>query len=142
MFIAEIHIYIRDQHGPQMITEFQKKMHASRVHPVYTPADCTDCVAPVDHHVGARVKTIMGWLYHAELEEYRDLWSLPPDLGGLQCWQRRVKMATWLAVAWSIVRADAPFLRAAFVSTGFLTAKDGSEDYKIKIPTVPDYSIN
>ena len=130
-----------DQHGPQMIREFQKKMADSRIFPVYTPAECTDAVAPVDHHVGARIKQIMGWLYNIELEQHRDRWSLPAARGGLHAWERRVKMATWLAVAWSVVRCDSAFLRKAFISTGFLIAKNGSEDHLIKIPGVSDYDF-
>ena len=44
-----------------------------------------------------------------------------------------MKMAHWVAAAWAIVREEADFLRAAFVSTGFLVAKDGSENHLIKI---------
>ncbi len=46
-----------------------------------------------------------------------------------------MKMADWVAAAWAIAREDleSDFLRAAFVSTGFLVAKDGSENHRIKI---------
>ena len=91
--------------------------------------------------MGARVKTIMGWFYRFELEQNRDAWSRSPRHGGLQAWQRRVKMATWLAAAWDMISSDAPFLRAAFVSTGFLIALDGTENNMIKIPGVPDYDF-
>ena len=63
------------------------------------------------------------------------------DIGGLAAWQRRVKMATWVAGAWVILREDTSFLRASFVSTGFLVALDGSEDHKIRIPGVPQYNF-
>ena len=130
-----------DRHGPQQTTRFKQKMDNAQVQGVYTPADCTDMVAPCDHHVGARLKHIVSAFYHAELEEHRDDWCNPPTQGGLKAWQRRVKMATWVACAWSILKEDSQFLRSAFVSTGFLIARDGSEDHLIKLAGVPDYSF-
>jgi len=50
-------------------------------------------------------------------------------------------MATWLAAAWNMISSDAPFLRAAFVSTGFLITLDGTEYNMIKIPGVPAYDF-
>jgi hypothetical protein len=64
------------------------------------------------------LKTIMGWYYKQDCEANRDAWCLPPGLGGLHQWQRRVKMAMWLAAAWTILREKAAFLRQSFVSTG------------------------
>jgi hypothetical protein len=131
-----------DQHGPQMMQAFRDKMQEFNIFPVYTPPECTDVVAPVDHHCGARIKTMMGWLYHLELEADRDRWTQPPGEGGLHAWERRVKMAKWLAVTWSMVKDDSAFFRSAFVSTGFLIALDGSENSLIKVPGFPDYDFN
>ena len=54
--------------------------------------------------------------------------------------QRRMKMATWAACAWAVLRTKTAFLRSAFVSTGFLIAKSG-EDSLIKIPGVANYNF-
>ncbi len=75
-------------------------------------------VAPVDHHVGRALKALMGWYYQMDCEANRDSWCLPPGLGGLRAWQRRVKMATWLAASWVVLREQQHLLRQSFVSTG------------------------
>jgi hypothetical protein len=90
--------------------------------PVYTPAECTDCVAPVDHHVGARLKKLMSDYYHIALETNYESWSNPPSQGGLEAWERRVCMATWLATAWKTLKHEADFLKSSFTSTRFLLA--------------------
>jgi len=41
-----------DNHGPQKTPLVRAFMSAMGIVPAYTPADCTDCVSPVDHHVG------------------------------------------------------------------------------------------
>jgi len=63
------------------------------------------------------------------------------EFGTLTASDRRMKMATWAAGAWAILRQESSFLRQAFVSTGFLIAKDGSESHLIQIPGVPDYDF-
>jgi hypothetical protein len=45
---------------------------------------------------------------------------------GLSTSERRMKMAHWVAVAYGRSCEEADFLRAAFVSTGFLVSNDGS----------------
>ena len=126
-----------DRHAPQKTPTFRAQMTTDNIVPVYTPW----LYRPVDHHVGARLKQIMGLFYHLEVEAHRDSWCMPPGLGGLQAWQRRARMATWLAAAWTMVKDDAPFFRSAFVSTGFLIALDGSENNMIKLNGVPDYDF-
>ena len=44
-------------------------------------------------------------------------------------------------MAWEVLKQKPEFLRAAFVSTGWLLAKDGSENGLVKIPGVPDYDF-
>lgn len=51
-----------DRHAPQKTPTFQ--VTTDNIVPVYISPDCTDCVAPVDHHVGARLKQVMGLFYH------------------------------------------------------------------------------
>jgi hypothetical protein len=73
------------------------------------------------------------------LEENHEAWCNP--VTGLEPWERRTKIAVWTAAAWANLRVHADFLRQAFVSTGFLIAKDGSEDDLIKIPGIENYVI-
>jgi hypothetical protein len=129
-----------DGHLPQTTQHCRDLMDQFNIIPAVTPPECTDCISPCDHHVGQRIKQLMGQFYRAELRANRNSWCMPPGLGGLHAWQRRGKMALWLAASWVVIREDAPFLRAAFVSTGFLIAKDGSENFLIKIPS-PGYDF-
>ena len=80
----------------------------------------------------------MRTFFLADFEANRQLWCRK---GGLNASTRRQKMATWAAAAWSFVKADAAFLPSAFVSTGFLIRKDGSENHLIKVPGLPDYDF-
>ena len=53
----------------------QDRFKDANIVPVYTPANCTDVVAPVDHHIGGRLKTIMAEFYAAELEVNGEQWQ-------------------------------------------------------------------
>ena len=104
----------QDQHGPHMLQAFQTAMRASGIEPVFTPSACTDIVAPVDHHVGKRLKDLIALHYHACMEVEPDAWCKSPTEGGLHEWERRVYMATWLAAAWEELRSDADFFRPGY----------------------------
>ena len=131
-----------DRHGPQMTSRFRARSTQANIVPLYTPPDCTDVTAPCDHHVFARMKHIINTFYEAELEINHSLWCNPPSHGGLHAYQRRIYLATWTALAWQILRSDDAFLRSAFISTGCLLAKDGSEDHLIKVHGIDNYNFN
>ena len=44
-----------------------------------------------------------------------------------------VYIVNWVASAWAILKTKAEFIRKAFVSTGWLLAKDGSENHLVKL---------
>ena len=47
---------------------------------------------------------------------------------------KRMKVAYWASVAWRDMCANSgPLFESAFVTTGFLLAKDGSENNKVKL---------
>ena len=50
-------------------------------------------------------------------------------------------MAIWTAAAWVLMREEKDFIRSAFVATGFLIAKDGSENNLIQVPGVSGYDF-
>jgi hypothetical protein len=130
-----------DNHGAQQTDKFRAKMAEYNIKPAYTPPDCTDIVAPSDHHVGARLKKYISLFYHLDMEKNRTRWCNPPRQGGLEAWERRVLMAQWTCAAWAVVSQESEFLRKSFVSTGFLIAKDGSENGEIVVPGFPDYDF-
>ena len=130
-----------DQHGSHTIPDIVEELGRLGIFPVFTPSYCTDVVSPVDHHVGARLKQKMATYYHAELDKNFVDWCKSLQEGGLHTWERRVLIAKWLAEAWEAIKTDSDFIKAVFVSTGFLLAAYGSDDKLVKIKGIPDYSF-
>ena len=130
-----------DKHGAQMTIAFRSSMSQKNIFGCYIPAPNTDLLAPVDHHAGIKLKNRMGEFYHAELEDNDATWCNPPDAGGLHDWQKRVKVVMWAAAAWQELRQDYTFIKSTFVSTGWLIAKDGSENHLIKLKGIDNYDF-
>ena len=129
-----------DNHSAQRTKEMHDLYKSLGIYPLFTSANCTDCISPVDHHIGRYIQTHMGRSYRRELQDNPTHWiagSLDEEIEDSECpsaMQRRMLMARWLSDAWNDLRAKEPhMLRSAFVQTGFLVAKDGSEDDLIKI---------
>ena len=126
-----------DQHGSQMVDEFLEGMQESNIYGVYTPVNCTDVAAPIDHHVGARMKQKMKHLYVRDFAADMDAWCF-----GLSNAERRMKIAKWVSEAWAGLKEDGDFFKSVFQSTGFCNAMDGSEDHLVKVGSeCPDYSV-
>jgi hypothetical protein len=123
-----------DNHGAQLTPVCRLFYQLMGILPVFTPANCTDCVSPVDHHVGQCLKLKIGARYQASLEKNRALWEQDAADGGLSTSRKRMLVATWTAEAWEeVCRDHHVMIRQAFVETGFLVAKDGSENGLIKL---------
>ena len=108
--------------------------------PVFTAAGFTDCISPVDHHVGRFIQARMGASYRKTVEEAPDDWlggDGDEDIMNPQCSaaeNRRMLMATWLSEAWTdLITNHSGLINAAFVKTGFKLALDGSDDRLIDI---------
>ena len=102
---------------------------------LFTPANCTDCVSPVDHHVGRFIQTHMAELYRLEIESNPHIWivsSGDQEIEDVECRSakaRRMLLAEWFGKAWrELTTNHQELLAKAFIRTGFLLAKDGSED--------------
>ena len=103
----------------------------------YTPSLLQDVVAPVDHHVGAHIKSVISKFFHEEMELHQKEW----EDQNLPAGQRRMLMAAWTVIAWEHTKHQTNLLRQSFVSTGFLLAKDGSEDHLIKMSGLPEHHV-
>jgi len=136
--LPEEKLLAADGHGAQKTPEFRRRVKAANTRMVYTPPDCTDCVSPCDHHVGALLKYYISQYYTMDFEQNHEAWCNTAT--GLEAYERRIRIAVWTAAAWARLRVNSEFLRKAFVSTGFLIAKDGSEDNLIKIKGVDNYN--
>jgi hypothetical protein len=107
----------------------KNKLSDADVYPVFTPSQCTDVVAPGDHHVGQWMKDAMRVMYEAEMDNNIENW----EEGGLSAAERRIYIVTWVAEAWKVMQTMPEFIRTAFVQTGWLLAKDGSENHLVKL---------
>jgi hypothetical protein len=111
--------------------------------PFYTPPDCTDVLAPCDHHVFIRLKNLMQKAYKETSEENRKEWSSSCDNNSLEASKRRMLVAQWVSEAWSAICSGSDgeeFLRKSFTSTGFLF-KQADPCGQIKIKGLPDYTF-
>jgi hypothetical protein len=121
----------------QKTPEFLRKTVESNILPIYTPPDCTDVVAPCDHHVFLRLKELIKAFYKEMSQVNRDLWAR--DSAALSDSRKRVLVAQWVSRAWSdFCQNYQDVISAAFTSTGFLMklANPGAD---IKIKGLPSY---
>ena len=81
-----------DRLPAQSTAYFLKTCAELNIIPVYTPPDCTDVVAPIDHHLGAQLKRLMQGCYKEAVENFRS--------ASTSQFQRRVMMAGRLSGAW------------------------------------------
>ena len=131
---------VMDQHSSQHTPLAQTVMYFLDIKPIFTPANCTDCVSPVDRNVGVWIKNRIFEMQEEEmcLARNRD-WSLPANKGGLTVSQKRMLIVRWVATAWEEMKRNRQrVIRSAFVDTGVLVAKDGSENDLIRLwPDAP-----
>lgn len=123
-----------DNHGAQRVPAVLKFMELMSIIPAYTPANCTDCTSPVDRHVGQAIKLKIAKRYHECYDKNRLAWELPKKHGGLSDSTKRQLVAGWASEAWAeMCENNQDCITAAFVKTGFLLAKDGSENGKVEL---------
>jgi hypothetical protein len=122
-------MYGLDNLGAHHDIDIKTKLVAADIYPVFAPSQCTDVVAPVDHHVGQWMKEAMAVMYEHELERNREAW----ENGELTAAERRIYIVNWVGTAWEVLKTMPVFIRKSFVSTGWLLAKDGSENHLVKL---------
>ena len=107
----------------------------------YTPPDCTDVLAPCDHHVFVQLKNLIKISYQRMSEEFRRVWSEEND--ELCAGNKRRMIAQWVSDAWSTMcdgSTSQAFFKSAFTSTGYLMKLDDPCD-EIKIKGLPVYNF-
>ena len=123
-----------DNHGSQISPIHRKFMELMDVVPVMTPANCTDCVSPVDRNVGQALKLKIARRYDEAFSRDREKWESPPGHGGLSASVKRMLVATWVSEAWQEFCAkNKRCITSAFIKTGFLVVKDGTENSLIEL---------
>jgi hypothetical protein len=126
---------VLDNHGSQRTTRMCNMMKMLDIEYILTPANCTDCVSPVDRNVGVWLKNRAYHLQNEDLSrpENRN-WPMPAGKGGLTKSEKRMHTVRWMSQAWKDFQAtERHNCKAAFVGTGILIAKDGSEDHLIRL---------
>ena len=123
-----------DNHGSQRTPNCEIFMELYHIHAAYTPANCTDCCSPVDHHVGKTLKELINNMYSDCYDNNWKQWNEAPANGGLSKEDKRILLAQWASASWTkLTKEYDHLLRMAFVETGFLVAMDGSEDKLIEL---------
>ena len=108
--------------------------------PLFTAPNCTDCISPVDHHIGRQIQNYMAKCYQEEVDANPAIWIATSDEQEIEdancrsAMHRRMLMAEWLSRAWTdLVENHSNMIDSAFVHTGLLIAKGGSEDHLIEL---------
>ena len=124
---------------------FKRRAEQLGIFLVCVPPDCTDVLAPVDHHVALTCKRLVKKLYLMDLEAHWIRWSRGSEEGGFTDSQKRIKLTEWTAAAWAVMNDDTAYqhlFRQSFVSTGWYPLDpNGSQDGLIKVPGCPNYSF-
>ena len=127
-----------DNLSSQQSLPMRSRMAELGIIAAFTPPDCTDLVAPVDHNVGALLKHLMSIFYHETLAANQDDWMN----NSVSASERRMLMAGWLVDSWEILQKYPRVLKQAFVRTGFLLAQAGvhesEETHLIEVPVLKD----
>ena len=121
-----------DNHTAQATPWCRLFMHTMGIVSAFTPANCTDCTSPVDRHVGQTIKLKTRKMYNLWMDEQVE----QTGLGNVRVTnsQRRMLLAQWVSDAWDDVCTNhLHLIQRAFVTTGFLVAKDGSENHLIDL---------
>ena len=118
-----------DNHSAQSTHLCRSYMEFVDVQPVYTPAECTDTVSPVDRNMAAAIKSRIKEFFDTEYEIDDEKWD-----EGLTAKQKRMLVAGWTSRAWADFCKEKPVqIRESFVKCGYLLACDGSENHLLDL---------
>lgn len=124
----------------QKTNAFLDEAESLNIEPFYTPPDCTDVIAPCDHHVFKHLKELIKEFYRKVSEEQRAIWADSKNNDSLSQSNKRILIAQWVSIAWESMctAQNTNLFSSAFTSTGFLMklADPGAE---IKIKGLPSY---
>jgi hypothetical protein len=106
---------------------------------LYFPPNTTHLLQPVDHHVGAFMKTFLAKRWQEQSEELQTLFRKDPTGWDVQrgVQVKRVSMLLWVKQAWEMLQRRPKLLLHAFTSTGILFGQNG--EHRIKINELRRY---
>ena len=123
-------LLLLDECSAQRTDIIEKYLRHRGVLPVFIPGGCTDVLQPVDHHVGAVIKTIIQKLYKVELEISYEEWRNYEYNDSLTDSKRRMLMALWVDMAWELL-SQQDMMEKAFKAC-VLIKKDGTHEFKFQ----------
>lgn len=126
---------ILDNLGSQSTPGVRSFMHFLDITNIFLPANCTDCISPVDRNIGQWLKSKVYQMQEAELDldENRN-WPLPVAQGGLGVAQKRMHIVRWVDAAWKEMKRERKHcINSAFVDSGILIAKNRTEDHLVRL---------
>lgn len=120
--------------GCHVSDETQRSLAKMNTHVVNPPPNCTDLIAPIDHHVGKWLKDRIKRRYSAALAQNWETWRDAAQNQSLAAPKRRMMLAGWLDDAMDDLKdpTNAGFLYASFDSTGVLIKRDGTNNIKMR----------
>jgi hypothetical protein len=122
-----------DGHKAQITPFCRAFMDHMGIRYAITTPNCTDVISPVDRHVGKVLKDRIHAKYETALKSNARMWSMDEAHGGLSTARKRILVATWTSEAWNEFCANNKYtIERAFVETGFLLAKDGSNRFEVR----------
>ena len=115
-----------DNLGAHRVREVTQLLSELNIYSFFTAPGCTDVCAPIDHHVGALLKTYMRKYYHKDCEHGTNynLWrnaTYNKANKSLCAYNRRKLLATWATAAWGDLKLNESMLLKAFLHTGQLS---------------------
>jgi len=63
-----------DNYSAQRTEKMMRMYRELGLHPLFTPPGCTDCVSPIDHHVGRHLQQYMAKKYQEEILVNPHVW--------------------------------------------------------------------
>ncbi len=143
-----------DNLSSQTSEAFIKEARKVNVRVHFFPANCTDLIQPVDHHVGVNLKRKVGIEMEKEFEknsEFEKRWLGTHIDGPLKLSERRVAITRWAGVAWGDLCREMDFGKIGYSTGCNMTINNKHVDPvtkkeidvpKIKIEGVDNYTFD
>lgn len=129
---------VMDVHKAQKTDAIQDLLAKDcNTHCSYVPGGCTSLVQPVDVSFNKPFKAAIEKLSQQHLHDNLDMYVR----GGFSASARRILFTQWIGQAWEELSSKKEMIIRSFEKCGLSVAVDGSEDDKINIEGIDEYSI-
>jgi hypothetical protein len=127
-----------DLHKAQTTDAIQECLRKDcKTEPVFVPAGTTSLIQPVDVVFNAPFKAAVEREATKHLQENLNSYVE----GRINASERRVLFTKWVGAAWEELSSKTEMIVRSFEKCGISVAPDGSEDEKINVNGLEDYSV-